>query len=447
MKVAILSHFYPPAPGGGAMIYAATLAESLRRMGHDSSVLCAGKWGVGAHYFNGYSDDVQQGVPVRRLHINWKLAPRPFDYLGDSPVLATHIHDYLLETQPDLVHIISCYTLSARAICASRQLGLPTVVHLVDMWFICPRHTLLRKNGELCYGAQDDWDCQRCMLWGTKALRVSNQIAVDGQQRRILTRLGQISPVTRLPGLRGMLGDMHHRRQFTLEALQHAQAILAPSHAIQQLYETNGVPPHRIRHLPYGHDVSWAKDIEHQPALRLRFGFLGNVIPIKGVHVLVDAFQRLDPSADVELHIYGYDGGDQAYTNQLKRRATTNVVFHGQYARADLPRLFSNLDVVVVPSIWHENNPLVIQEAFAAGCPVIVSDMSGAAEAVRDEIDGLHFKTGDAVDLARQMTRLLSDRGLLPRLRRAIRPVRTTDEELHDLLAVYQSICKPAATS
>ena len=298
MKVAILSHFYPPAPGGGAMIYAATLAESLRRLGHESSVLCAGEWDVGEHYYNGYTDDVYLGVPVRRLHVNWTLAPRPFDYLSDNPVLAPRIHAYLRETQPDLVHIISCYTLSAQTISVSRQLGLPTVAHLVDMWFICPRHTLLRKTGELCYGAQDDWDCQRCLLWGTKAHQISSRLLTDGQQRRMFARLGQIGPVTRLPGLRGMLGNMQHRRQFTLETLQQVQAILAPSHAIQQLYEANGVPPNRIQYLPYGHDMSWAEDVQRPPATRLRFGFLGNVTPIKGVHVLVDAFQQLGASRE-----------------------------------------------------------------------------------------------------------------------------------------------------
>ena len=293
MKVAILSHFYPPAPGGGAMIYAATLAESLRRLGHESSVLCAGEWGVGAHYYNGYTDDVRLGVPVRRLHVNWTLAPRPFDYLSDNPVLAPHIHTYLREIQPDLVHIISCYTLSAQTISVSRQLGLPTVAHLVDMWFICPRHTLLRKTGELCYGAQDDWDCQRCLLWGTKAYQLAGNLTNDDQRRRLFERLGKNELITRMPSLRGALGNMGQRRKFVLNSLLRAQAILAPSHAIKQLHEANGVPPGLITYLPYGHTVAWASQVKRQPAECLRVGFLGNVIPIKGVHLLVEAFRQL----------------------------------------------------------------------------------------------------------------------------------------------------------
>ena len=140
------------------------------------------------------------------------------------------------------------------------------------------------------------------------------------------------------------------------------------------------------------------------------------------------------------MHIYGYADGDLAYTAGLKRHNLPNVFFHGQYSRSDLPRIFSQIDVTVVPSIWHENTPLVIQEAFAAGCPVISSDISGAAESVENEINGLHFKLGDATDLARQITRITNEPGLLARLRSGIRPVRTIEAELADLQEIYRRL-------
>ncbi len=440
MKIAILAHFYPPTPGGGAMIYAATVAEALRRSNMESYVLCAGDWDTGLHHFNGYTDETYNEVPVRRLHVNWSLAPRPFDYLYNNPVLAPHIREYLEAVKPDLVHVVSCYTLSAQAIEVPRSLNLPTIVHLVDMWFICPRHTLLRKSGELCFGSQGDWDCQRCLLWGTKAYQVTSKIANDDQQRRLYERLGKHGAIARLPSLHGTLGNMGQRRKFVLNSLLHAQAILAPSRSIQQLHEANGVPPGLITYLPYGHTVAWASQVKRQPAERLRVGFLGNVILIKGVHVLVEAFRQLGTAQAAELHIYGYADGDLAYTAKLKRHDLPNVFFHGQYSRSDLPRIFSEIDVTVVPSIWHENTPLVIQEAFAAGCPVISSNISGAAESVENEINGLHFNLGDATDLARQIARITNEPGLLARLQSGIRPVRTIEAELTDLQEVYRRV-------
>jgi glycosyltransferase involved in cell wall biosynthesis len=65
---------------------------------------------------------------------------------------------------------------------------------------------------------------------------------------------------------------------------------------------------------------------------------------------------------------------------------------------------------VVVPSIWWENSPVVIQEALAANVPLIASDIGGMAEKVRADIDGLHFLVGDYVDLAEKMSRIATRR-------------------------------------
>jgi len=154
MKVVYLTHFYPPSPCGRAGVYTAALAEAFQKTGIDCHVLYVGDWDTDKQYFNGYSDDVHNGVPVRRLHVNWTKAPRLFDYLYDNPIPAQHIRAYLERTQPDLVHVTSCYTLSAQAIVTPQQMGIPVVVHLVDIWFICPTHQLLRKDGRLCYGSK-----------------------------------------------------------------------------------------------------------------------------------------------------------------------------------------------------------------------------------------------------------------------------------------------------
>jgi glycosyltransferase involved in cell wall biosynthesis len=80
------------------------------------------------------------------------------------------------------------------------------------------------------------------------------------------------------------------------------------------------------------------------------------------------------------------------------------------------------VDWVVVPSVWWENAPLVIEEARAAGRPVIVSGIGGLAEAVRHDIDGLHVPPGDAASLAETLAMASGDAALWDRLSRAGRP-------------------------
>ena len=64
----------------------------------------------------------------------------------------------------------------------------------------------------------------------------------------------------------------------------------------------------------------------------------------------------------------------------------------------------ATVDWIVMPSIWWENSPVVIQEASCIGRPPIVSDIGGMAEKVRDGVDGLHFRAGSPEDLADRLT-------------------------------------------
>jgi glycosyltransferase involved in cell wall biosynthesis len=80
------------------------------------------------------------------------------------------------------------------------------------------------------------------------------------------------------------------------------------------------------------------------------------------------------------------------------------------------------VDWTIVPSTWWENAPVVIQEAFFHGRPVIASNIGGMAEKVRDGIDGLHFHVSNPESLAATMTDAIRDPGLWDRLHRGIRP-------------------------
>jgi len=137
-----------------------------------------------------------------------------------------------------------------------------------------------------------------------------------------------------------------------------------------------------------------------------------------------------------------------AYVQELQQLAGTDqrITFHGRFDNSRVATILADLDVVVVPSIWYENSPLAIMEAQAAGTPVITAHLGGMAELVRDGIDGLHFQPGDASDLARQLQRLLDHPDLLLQLRAQIDPPRSIDQEMADLLELYDRICRQPAS-
>jgi glycosyltransferase involved in cell wall biosynthesis len=118
--------------------------------------------------------------------------------------------------------------------------------------------------------------------------------------------------------------------------------------------------------------------------------FIGRIAIGKGLATLLDAWERLP---DVPLKIVG--DGPLARTRSLP-----NVTWAGQQPHAPTMDAMRQAAVLIFPSIWYEMAPLTIIEAFAAGLPVIASDLGAAAEMVRDGHNGLLFRPGDAGDLA-----------------------------------------------
>jgi GT2 family glycosyltransferase len=210
-----------------------------------------------------------------------------------------------------------------------------------------------------------------------------------------------------------------------------------------------GVAPERITVAGYGFNHASFRRIERTPSTRLRLGFLGSLMVSKAPHVLLDAIGRL-PSGAVSVDLFGaYTAyhGDDHYWQQLEPLLKQDGVrAHGAIAHDRVAEALASIDVLVVPSIWPENSPLVIQEAFLAGVPVVASRIGGIPEVVDDGRNGLLFRAGDSEDLARVLTRLLGDPRLLEALRAGIPPVRTIEEDVRLARELYQAHLRPRAT-
>jgi len=176
---------------------------------------------------------------------------------------------------------------------------------------------------------------------------------------------------------------------------------------------------------------------------QLRIGYLGNLSPHKGAHVLIEAFNHLRAGGQsVQLRLHGDPDNSPDYTLRLKRMADgdSRILFGGRYDNSAVATLLSEMDVLVVPSLWYEIGPLVTLEAFASQTPVVAADLPNMKHQVTPEVDGLLYPADDPVALAQQLQRLLDDPPFLDRLRAGIGPVRTSDEEMNEWLSLYQEV-------
>jgi glycosyltransferase involved in cell wall biosynthesis len=112
----------------------------------------------------------------------------------------------------------------------------------------------------------------------------------------------------------------------------------------------------------------------------------------------------------------------------------------GTFEEGAFAAILARIDVLVIPSLWYENAPLVLLEALANRCPVIVADVPGLVEPLRPELDGWAFHPGDAGDLAARLAWVAAHREVLDAVRARDYPTRTTTDYMNDLLPIYDAV-------
>jgi len=441
VKVLYITHLYRPQHIGGTENYTHALATGLMALGHDAQVLCVESWERGDRYWNGILDDCLEGVPVRKLRLNWMKAPDVNRYLYDNPFVGDYVEEYLRGVKADLVHVTSCNTLSASVIGAAKKAGVPVVVTLTDFWFVCPRVNLVKGDGALCDGHVSEHECVRCLFQGSKVYRWPRYVLPENVTLQLLSAvstMGRHGRLTRLPGLRGLAMDIRDRRAKLRCALEQADRVLTASPAARDVFQHNGLS-RPIEIVPYGNDLSWLRHYTGKSARHvLSFGFIGQISPIKGPQVLIRAYKEASRGGESRLLIYGDVKKDPVFSQELRSLASgrNDIEFRGAYSNAEIARVFSEIDVLVVPSLWRDF-PLVINEAFAAKTPVIATALGGMSEVVQPEVNGLLVERGNSEDLARTLRRVITERGLLPRLCAGIPRVKSMGDAVAEMLRIY----------
>lgn len=440
MRILYITNGYKPHRWAGTETYTAGLAEEIAGRGHTVEVLCVGEWERGGEYWNGVSEDIQNRIPVRRVNLNWSKSPDPFGYLYDNPVIARYLEELLRSNRFDLVHVTSCETLSASVLQVVKEAGLPLVLSLTDFWFLCPRINLLHGDGTNCNGQTTSETCVSCMMQNNRMYQNVKKIVPESTLLPVMSRVGQYPFLTRRRGLRGMLGNMTERKSMLKHALTLPDHRVTASNFVRDVFLSNGVTvPIAVQ--PYGHDLGWLKNYTGKSDSNvLRLGYVGQIIESKGVHLVLQALSHLphDSLEQMSLVVYGNMDHTPSYGQQLRKLAASfpNVTFAGTYPHSESGRIFSEIDVLIVPSLWFDF-PLIIYEAFATQTPIIATNLGGMAESVSHDKNGLLFRRGDAADLAGQIQRLLDEAVLLEQLRHGIPRVREVRDEVDELEEVY----------
>jgi glycosyltransferase involved in cell wall biosynthesis len=402
-----------------------------------------------------------EGVPVHIIEEALRLKDFQFSFEYYHPHIKTHFTEILREFKPDIVQLVHAQNLSASVIEACHEYSAPVVFYSTDFWFVCPIVQLKRPDGAVCRGPGPM--ALKCLDCYTPKLMPPDQeiveaiaskypavgTAIDGLGALRFVATSMVSNLYRATKAPAAIQATLARPELLKNSANSLAKILVPTKLMLDIFVENGIESRLIKHVPFGIDTSKLDGHRmKKPSEKVRIGYIGTFFEHKGVDLLIRAFLALPENlaAEAQLKLYGDVNQFPEYVNTLKKLVADwpergkNVSFLGTFPNDQLGSVLEEIDVLVVPSRWYENTPLVMQSALATLTPLIVTDLGGMSELVKHGENGLLFKLNDCESLQQQLTAVLEDRALLPRFASNIKPERTVSQMVDDIESVYEEL-------
>jgi glycosyltransferase involved in cell wall biosynthesis len=363
----ILHQFYPEFRGGTESV-TLKLARSAQRAGHYVHVLackisdapCDGL--CSSEELPEAMHTVYEGVPVSLLPRDQMAASIEYSFETDPPVVEK-LGAWMKLKKFTIVHVLHPMRM-ASALLAVQRCGLPYLLTLTDFLFLCFRINMIDADNQLCTGPQSGARCAEkclCVPWSDE-------------------------------GLKG-------RHQQALGLLSAAGARVCPSHYVATRYKET-FPELDFSIIPHGVDLPFLITPPHPaelyPKSGITLGYIGTIIPQKGLLTLLRAFSSV-PDARLSLFVVGGFYGDSVYHSDVKDliKADSRIHLVGELPPDQIFPILQTFDLLCLPSHVPESFSLVLNEAAAAGVPALVSDLGAPAERVSGSECGMVLPAGD----------------------------------------------------
>ncbi|MBI1243338.1 MAG: glycosyltransferase [Nostoc sp. RI_552] len=444
MKIIHLPFCFHPHPMGGTEIYVEALARELTKQGI-TNIIAAPAAANQSYIYN--------QIPVRRFAISPQVKHLKEIYGEGDELGAMEFSKILDAEQPDLIHL-HAFTrgVSLSLVRLAKSRGIPVIFTYHTPTVSCQRGTLLRWGNQVCDGQIQLSQCTACTL---QSLGISKSIA------QTISNLPPIvgATLTQINLSGGIwtalqMGELVNCRTQAFQSLMlEVDHIISVCNWVKDVLILNQVPQGKITVIRQG----LCQEIPPEPGEfsplssptsgdkgsnpPLRLVFFGRLDPTKGIDILIQAFVDY-PQLNATLDIYGIcqsTPGD-SYQAKIKHlsRNDHRINWKTPVSAAQVVNTMKNYDLLAVPSQWLETGPMVVLEAFAAGIPVIGSNLGGIKELVEHHVNGILVEAGCIKAWGQELQFLCENREQLDRLRSGITPPPTMEMVAEKMKLIYR---------
>jgi glycosyltransferase involved in cell wall biosynthesis len=438
MKIIYVLDAYFPRAVGGTEMYTDALANDVRDMGHEVSIVIPDPDNTSADGYIHNSIRIYTYKEPSRVTRNMILG-------FEKPEGLANFRRLIEELGPDIVHfqmISGGQGVSLHHLETVKKMGIHTVLTMHLSHYTCLTGNLLQNNKTPCDGVIKERKCSVCYIRnkGISAPIASVAAALSGLAAAVSNKSKRLYD---LPFLG--VGLHVHKQKEQLEKIgELSDRICVITGWYMDMLIRNGVPKEKLTLVKQG--VIGGTGPTHTVAPRndtkIRLVFIGRITKVKGLLVLLEALKGLDNNL-YSLDVYGLIGDNNEYYDECTRIIAANglsVAFRGAIPHKEILQTLPGYDLLCLPSLFSEMSPLVIQEAFKAGVPVIGSEVAGITEEVKDEVNGYIFPFNNSEKLREVLSGILHRPSIVQELKKNVVSPRSFKKVSEETVMVYQEV-------
>lgn len=463
-----------PRISGGVCNYTRPLHQKLNNSNHTCFYLYSSSR-VKPEFDFSFFQKIQKDEDFENTYkvVNSKNLEKNFRNLDldiNSPHLEKLFQEFLVQHKIEILHINEMIGFPSSIIPISKKIGIKVIVTIHEDWFLCPKRVMIDFNKKICSGPESN-KCSHCINDEIKNTKSPNYIKNIVRLKNIAPNFinflisfkGKLKKLVKKNSNESIVEDLDFGNQETIPVvnlkdsidfriknnisnLNQSDIVICVSSYVRDKFEHYGVLPEKLitQHIGSVFASSRKEHTKEIDTSKVKLGFVGGVGYYKGVHQLIEALLDLPDEYSHKYELLVYGSYSQSYLNGIYRKfpkaLNQNIKFFGRYQYSELPKIFNNFDVSILPSLCADAAPQTIFESYGNGLPIIGPDIGGFTDFIQDKKNGLLFNAADVLDLRKKIKELLDNPNVINEFKKNIPRLKTFDENISELVEIYKEI-------